>query len=113
MSRAFVKETDHALGELLPERAISPHRNLVTPEGAQRMAAEQRRLEIALAAARKEGDTAAIASIQRDLRYWTQRQATAEIIRSTANPDRVRFGTTIELELPDGLALRLRIVGED
>ncbi len=33
MSRAFVKESDGADGEELPELRVSPHRNLVTPVG--------------------------------------------------------------------------------
>jgi hypothetical protein len=44
MSRAFVKESEDAASELdLPERSVSPHRNLVTPAGLEQIEAEVRR----------------------------------------------------------------------
>ena len=76
MSRAFVKESEDAPQDAdLPERPISPHRNLVTTSGLEQIHAQVRRLEEELAAARASGDKALIARCQRDLRYWTQRRA--------------------------------------
>jgi len=114
MSRAFVKEPDgDAAGDELPPRAISEHRNLVTPEGLAQMEAELVRLRDAVAAARTAEDRGAVATLQRDLNYWRQRRATAELVPPPATTDRVRFGHTVVLVLADGRELTYRIVGED
>jgi transcription elongation GreA/GreB family factor len=113
MSRAFVKELDGAEGETLPELAISPHRNLVTPEGLAQIDDQLRRLEDALTAARVADDRPAIARVERDLRYWRQRRGSAEVVPQVDRPDTVRFGCTVQLEAPDGTTARFRLVGED
>jgi transcription elongation GreA/GreB family factor len=114
MSRAFVKESEDSGSELdLPERAVSPHRNLVTPAGHERIEAEVRRLEDELARARAADDTPAIARGQRDLRYWNLRRASAEVVPPPARHDRVRFGSAVTVRLDDGSVTTLRIVGED
>jgi transcription elongation GreA/GreB family factor len=114
MSRAFVKESEDAPQDAdLPERPVSPHRNLVTASGLEQIHAQIRRLEEELAAARAGGDKALIARCQRDLRYWTQRRASAEPVPATRPDGRVRFGSTVTIELDDGTRRRLRIVGED
>jgi transcription elongation GreA/GreB family factor len=113
VSRAFVKELDGAEGEELPELAISPHRNLVTPEGLERIDATVRRLDVELAAAREAEDRASIARVERDLRYWTRRRATAEVVAAVTNPGIVRFGCWIELRNESDEHFRFRIVGED
>ena len=51
MSRAFVKETDAV--EELPEKLVSEHRNLVTPEGLALIEAEVERLQDGLAEAQR------------------------------------------------------------
>jgi transcription elongation GreA/GreB family factor len=114
MSRAFVKESEDAGSELdLPERSVSPHRNLVTPAGLEQIEAEVRRLEDELAAARAADDKPGVARCQRDLRYWTQRRASAEVVPPPTRHDRVRFGSTVTVSLDDGTEKTLRIVGED
>lgn len=114
MSRAFVKESEDAPQDAdLPERPLSPHRNLVTPSGLEQIHAQVRRLEEELAAARASGDKSLIARCQRDLRYWTQRRASAEPVPVTRPDGRVRFGSTVTIELDDGSRRQLRIVGED
>ncbi|MBS0396316.1 MAG: GreA/GreB family elongation factor [Proteobacteria bacterium] len=114
MSRAFVKESEDAASEFdLPERTVSPHRNLVTPSGLEQIEAEVRRLEGDLAVARAAGDRPAIARCQRDLRYWTQRRATAEVVPPPTRHDKVRFGSTVVIALAKGGERSLRIVGED
>ena len=84
MSRAFVKETDGAEGQELPELQVSPHRNLVTPAGRSQIEATVERLQAALSAARAAEDRAGVARIQRDLRYWSGRQRTAEVVAAPA-----------------------------
>lgn len=113
MSRAFVKESDGEDGEALPELQVSPHRNLVTPSGLQQIEETVGRLQAALSAARADADRAQIARIQRDLRYWSERQRTAEVIRTPASAEVVRFGFRVKLEMPDGGTVEYRIVGED
>ena len=113
MSRAFVKETDDA-GEPLPELAISPHPNFVTPEGLRLVEARIAALATELAAARGADDKALLARVNRDLRYWTQRRATARVVRPAAKPDVVRFGVSVRLRyLDDGAEAGFKIVGED
>jgi transcription elongation GreA/GreB family factor len=113
MSRAFVKESDGSEGEELPELLASPHRNLVTPAGLRQIEQTVERLQDALSQARAAADRAAIAQVQRDLRYWTQRQRTAEVIAAPEAFDRVRFGASVVLEKKGGGRIEYRIVGED
>ena len=112
MSRAFVKESDQG-AQSLPERSISPHPNLVTADGLKKIEAQVRELEAGREAARKDADTAVLARIERDLRYWTQRRATARVVAPPAKLDRVRFGTRARLRFDDRTELAFRLVGED
>lgn len=113
MSRAFVKDSDPDGSESLPERTISPHPNLVTEEGLKLIDTCLRELETAREAAKAESDTALIARIERDLRYWNQRKGTAKLVQPPQKKDRVRFGLTARLRLDDGSELSFKIVGED
>jgi transcription elongation GreA/GreB family factor len=111
MSRAFVRESDQDSTEL-PERAISPHPNFVTPRGLARIESQVRALEAERAAARAGDDGTLKARIARDLRYWSARRASARLVEQAAT-DRVRFGARVELRLPSGATQVLRLVGED
>jgi transcription elongation GreA/GreB family factor len=111
MSRAFVKEDANPDGDALPERAISPHPNYVTAEGLALIDAELARLGAALAEA--DEDRVARAGIERDLRYWRARRATAEVIAPPADNAEVRFGARVTIEREDGRRQMWRIVGED
>jgi transcription elongation GreA/GreB family factor len=112
MSRAFVKEADETVEEL-PERPISPHPNFVTAEGLARIDATLARLQQEHAAAQAARDRAALARLARDLRYWTSRRATAQVIAPPANPTEVQFGSTVTILRDDGRRQTYRIVGED
>jgi transcription elongation GreA/GreB family factor len=113
MSRAFVKEGDGADGEAIAELQVSPHRNLVTPSGLAQIEASVERLRAELSAARAADDRAAILRIQRDLRYWSERQRTAELVPPPATGGKARFGSTVVLETAGGERLAYRLVGED
>jgi transcription elongation GreA/GreB family factor len=111
MSRAFVKEVDDQ--SVLADRPISPHPNLVTPEG---LAAIQRSVDCftaAYKAALNKDDKAAVAAAQRELRYWSARLATAELIQPSRDSTHVHFGSTVVVRREDGRMQTLRIVGED
>ena len=113
MSRAFVKESDGADGEQLPELKQSPHRNLVTREGLAQIEARVERLQSELVAARTAQDRAALARIQRDLRYWHARRGSAEVVPEAKPTGKARFGSVVELAKPGGACVEYRIVGED
>lgn len=113
MSRAFVKESDGADGDELAELQVSPHRNLVTAEGLWQIEATVERLRAELTSARGSDDRALVRRIQRDLRYWTERQRTAERVPQAPSGGKARFGSTVALAKAQGGELEFRIVGED
>lgn len=113
MSKAFTKEPE--AGEVyddLPDRPISPH-NLVTAKGLEMIEAELARLHQEHAAAARADDRPLLAKINRDLRYWTSRRATAQVMPPPADAKEVRFGSTVTIEREDGREQTYRIVGED
>ncbi|HEY0768623.1 MAG TPA: GreA/GreB family elongation factor [Steroidobacteraceae bacterium] len=112
MSRAFVRESDGDPATL-PERALSAHPNFVTPRGLKAIEARVRELEAERHTARESGDAAARARVERDLRYWSARRASARLIEPAAAADRVRFGMRVTLQLGSGSSLAFRLVGED
>lgn len=114
MSRAFVKESDGSdAGQDLPELRVSPHRNFVTVEGLAQIESEVRRLNEEHAEARAREDGAAKAQCARDLRYWTARRASAEVVPPASEATSIRFGSRVTLRAADGSTVSYRIVGED
>jgi transcription elongation GreA/GreB family factor len=111
MSRAFVKEDDPTGGAaVLPDRAISPHPNLVTRRGLQLIEARIAEFEGLLAEA---ADDEACARAARELRYWTVRLGTARLEESAGTAGTVRFGTTVTGMREDSTEVSFAIVGED
>ena len=102
MSRAFVKELDGDEGEALPELRVSEHRNLVTPAGLGQIEANVEQLQAVLSAARAAEDRAAVARVQRDLRYWNARLRSAEVVPLPGAAEVVRFGSAVVLQDPSG-----------
>jgi len=111
MSRAFVKETD-AVDEL-PEKLVSEHRNLVTPEGLAMIEEEVARLQVELGEAQRAEERNAIQRVSRDLRYWNARLVTAEVQPAPGDLSEVSFGATVTFERNDGRVQIFRLVGED
>ena len=111
MSRAFLKETDDPVGDL-PERPVSPHRNLVTLEGLAAIEAELSRLEEERRGLPAD-DRAALAHVDRDLRYWRSRRATSEPLEPPKGTNKVQFGSTVTIRRDDMREQTLTIVGED
>jgi transcription elongation GreA/GreB family factor len=114
MSRAFVKEQDEAQGLAeLPDRPISPHPNLVTVEGLAAIDAALARAQGDYEQAKAGGDRHQIASAGRELRYWSARRSTAEIVPAPKDTDKVHFGSRVTVIRGDGRRQSFRIVGED
>jgi transcription elongation GreA/GreB family factor len=119
MSVAFTKEdsAETASETMLPERPIPEGPNLVTEAG---LAA----LETQLLAAKHAYDTAMVvedinerrrlaASPYRDIRYFSERIRTAQVVAAPESTDAVAFGSTVTFEREDGRVQTFRIVGED
>ncbi|GAA0613906.1 transcription elongation factor GreA [Brevundimonas kwangchunensis] len=117
MSVAFTREEDlEATAADLPDRPISPHPNLVTPAGLTAIEAALAEARAAWTAAQAKGDIeadrTAMARATRDLRYWTARRASAQLVEIEAD-GRVRFGGSVTIEREDGRTQTWRITGED
>ena len=108
MGRAFVKEDDGAIPELLPELPVSTAPNLVTPRGLRAIEAKVAELEAEL---HQTEDEAEAARIRRDLRYWHGRRVTAQVTESPG--DVVGFGTRVRFRRRSGGEQTIEIVGED
>lgn len=114
MSRAFVKDQDEDQGaDDIPDRVVSPHRNLVTEAGLAQIDEELRHSREGLTAARASADRAEIARHRRDLRYWSQRRSTAEVVPAPTDDAKVRFGSTVTLAPARGEQRTFTVVGED
>ena len=114
MSRAFTKEPDEGEAlEDLPDRPISPHPNLVTSQGLAQIEDAVARAQEELTRAQAAGDRTALAHAGRDLRYWTARRSTAQVMPAPEGAEKVQFGSTVTIERDDGRRQTWRIVGED
>jgi transcription elongation GreA/GreB family factor len=118
MAVAFTREEDYeARAADLPDRPISPHPNLVTASGLAAIERELASAREAYAAAQAEGgisaDRTAMARATRDLRYWSSRRASAQLMEPAGPAEAVQFGRTVEIEREDGRRQAFRIVGED
>lgn len=106
MSRAFVKETAESAPP--PERMVDDGPNLVTPEGLAAIAAHIARIEAAM---QTETNVLLRETLARDLRYWTLRQASAELVPPPSG-DTVAFGSKVTIARK-GRQQAFRIVGVD
>jgi transcription elongation GreA/GreB family factor len=112
VSRAFVRETDSDTSGL-PDRLLSPHRNLVTEAGLADIEAVLDRFEAAHRAAADQGDREAAAMALREVRYWRARRATAEVVKPSEDKSKAAFGMTVTVRRDDGREQSFKIVGED
>ena len=119
MSVAFTKEesAETASETLLPDRAISPHPNLVTEAGLNALERQLQEARAAYDAAQAIDDVnerrRQAASPLRDARYFTERVKTAQVVAPPAAADIVAFGNTVTFKRDDGRVQTYRIVGED
>jgi transcription elongation GreA/GreB family factor len=117
LSVAFTKEEDHeSQAADLPDRPISPHANLVTAKGLAELEAELASARAAYAAAQGgdiQGDRTAMARATRDLRYYSARRASAQLVETDPAAKVVVFGGAVTFEREDGRRSTFQIVGED
>src|ERR1700752_2915421 len=79
MSKAFTREDDEQRAtDLLPDRAVPTGPNLVTAEGLVLIEDAIARLQAEQDVECSADNTAEIARLARDLRYWTARRSTAQ-----------------------------------
>lgn len=118
MSVAFTKESDaEAVAANLPDRPIPAHANLVTPRGLAQIEAELAAARAAYAQAQASdqisSDRTAMARATRDLRYWSARRASAQLVESRPADGSVAFGSRVTIEREDGRQQTWAIVGDD
>nr|CAD6615060.1 transcription elongation factor [Rhizobium sp. TCK] len=119
MSVAFVKEesAETAAETLLPDRPVSPHPNLVTQAGLEALTRQLEEAREAYQAASAIEDVnerrRQAAGPLRDLRYFTERVRTAQVMPEPVETEVVAFGSTVTFSREDGRVQRYRIVGED
>ena len=108
MSVAFRHESDEEHLEPSYELPIPPGRNLVTAAGREMIAARVAELE---AIAPPADDERVRKALLRDLRYWRQRMATAELMPVPSGAT-VEFGCRVRLRLT-GKTREIVLVGHD
>ena len=114
MNKAFVREADdERASNLLPDRPIPAEPNLVTAEGLARIKEMVDLAQEQHTAARDAGDANEVARTERDLRYWTARQATAQVVNTNSSSEVVEFGSSVTIRRQDGRNQTFRIVGTD
>ena len=119
MSVAFTKEesAETASETQLPDRPISQHPNLVTEGGLKGLERQLQAAKEAYEAAQKVEDAnerRRLSAIPlRDVRYFSERVHTAQVIAAPTSTDTVAFGSTVTFRRGDGRVQKYRVVGED
>ena len=114
MSRAFVKDDDGGENaQDLPDRLISDHPNLVTQQGLERIEAEVAQLSAEYAGAQNSGNRLDLQRLARELRYWSARRSSAQVMPSRGDASEVAFGSAVTIKLDHGQQKTYQIVGED
>jgi transcription elongation GreA/GreB family factor len=119
LSVAFTKEesAETASETLLPDRPVSPHPNLVTEAGLKVLEIQLREAREAHEATQKIEDVnekrRQSAAPLRDIRYFSERLRTAQLVPAPTSTDTVAFGSTVTFSRSDGRVQKYRIVGED
>lgn len=108
MSVAFRRESDDEHLEPKFELPIPPGPNIVTERGLCLIRERTEQLEAELAATSDEEQRK---KVQRDLRYWRTRLATAQLAPAPSG-DKVAIGTRVTIE-QDGTTRTFTLVGHD
>jgi len=117
MSRAFVNEDQAAAQASQPvERSISDQPNYVTARGLaelQQRVIQLNRLRSDLLAQGERGDKQALADAERDLRYFSARQQSAQVVPAATSRDKVQIGSRVTYVDAQDREHRVQLVGED
>ena len=119
MSVAFTKEdsAETASESVLPDRPIPSGLNLVTEAGLKALEFQVQSARTAFEAAQTQEDINERRRLSavplRDLRYFSERLRTAQLVPAPATSEIVAFGSTVTFSREDGRVQTYRIVGED
>ncbi len=118
MSVAFTKESDaEAQAADLPDRPIPAHPNLVTASGLAAIETALATARAAYAAAQAgeaiSSDRSAMAMATRELRYWSARRASAQLVEGAPEDGSIGFGARVTIARDDGRRQTWQIVGDD
>ncbi|WP_273824840.1 MULTISPECIES: GreA/GreB family elongation factor [Pseudomonas] len=117
MSRAFVNEDSAAAQASQPvERQVSTQPNYVTPTGLAQLQARVAALQSEHGQQSALGDQAdkqRLADIERDLRYFNQRLASAQLAAPATSSEVVQIGSQVTFVDEQDRQQRVQLVGED
>ncbi|KTC36268.1 MAG: GreA/GreB family elongation factor [Pseudomonas sp.] len=117
MSRAFVNEDQAAAQAEQPvERQVSAQPNYVTPQGLAQLQARVALLHSQHSEQNDLGDAAdkqRIAELARDLRYFTQRLHSAQVVSAATSTDKVQIGSRVTFADEQDRQQSVQLVGED
>ena len=117
MSRAFVNEDNAAAQADQPvERQVSAQPNYVTPQGLRLLQGKFSELQTLHAEQSARGDQAdkqRLADLERDLRYFTQRLGSAQVVPDATSTDKVQIGSWVTYADEHATEHRVQLVGED
>nr|WP_217438382.1 GreA/GreB family elongation factor [Pseudomonas protegens] len=116
VSRAFVNEDQAAQAEQPVERQISAQPNYVTPQGLAELQARVALLHSQHSEQNDLGDDAdkqRMAELERDLRYFTQRLHSAQVVTPANSTDKVQIGSRVTFADEQDRQQSVQLVGED
>lgn len=117
MSRAFVNEDNAAAQADQPvERSISEQPNYVTAQGfaqLQARVADLQAEQTLLQTRGDDGDKQRLVDVQRDLRYFTQRLQSAQVVVLADSTKKAQIGSWVTFADEDDSRQRVQLVGED
>ncbi|KAF0866946.1 GreA/GreB family elongation factor [Pseudomonas sp. LD120] len=117
MSRAFVNEDQAAAQAEQPvERQISAQPNYVTPLGFSELQAKVAQLHNQHAEQAELGDEAdpqRVAELERDLRYFSSRLHSAQVVTAATSRDKVQIGSRVTFVDEQDQQHSMQLVGED
>ncbi|CAK9891362.1 MULTISPECIES: GreA/GreB family elongation factor [Pseudomonas] len=117
MSRAFVNEDQAAAQASQPvERRVSEQPNHVTALGLtllQQRVAELNSLRSELLNQGDQADKQRLAETERDLRYFSARVQSAQVVAPATSHDKVQIGSRVLFVDEQGQQHQVQLVGED
>ena len=117
MSRAFVNEDQAAAQASQPvERKVSDQPNYVTAQGLthlQQRVAQLNQLRSELLAQGERADKQRLADTERDLRYFSARQQSAQVVPAATSRKKVQIGSRVTYADEQDREHKVQLVGED